>query len=228
MRLLLIEDDAKIAKSLLGMLAPEGFDVQWADNGLRGLELAMSGHFDVAIIDVMLPQMDGLTLIERLRRAHVNTPILILSARQSVDDRVAGLKTGGDDYLTKPFAFSELIARLHSLVRRAAGTPENTWLTVADMTMDVLRREVKRGSRRIDLQPREFALLEYLMRNAGRVVSKSMIVSHVWDYNFDPMTNVVEARVCRLREKVDHENEPRLIHTIRGAGYVLREDSPSA
>jgi DNA-binding response OmpR family regulator len=171
----------------------------------------------------MLPGIDGLSLIEQIRKEKIKSPVLILSAKRSVDDRVQGLQTGGDDYLTKPFAFSELLARVQALIRRSTGTTEATKLGVADLEMNLVKREVARGGKRIDLTPREFALLEYLLRNAERVVSRTMIMEHVWDYNFDPMTNVVEARMCKLREKIDGESEKKLIHTIRGFGYVVRE-----
>jgi DNA-binding response OmpR family regulator len=189
---------------------------------VAGLDLAVSEPYDVAIVDVMLPKRDGLSLIEALRAEGLATPVLILSARRSVDDRVRGLQTGGDDYLTKPFAFSELLARVQALVRRAARTADPTTLSVDDLIVDLLSRKVTRGGVAIDLRPREFALLEYLMRNAGKVVSKTMILSHVWDYNFDPQTNIVDVLVSRLREKIDKPFEKKLLHTVRGVGYVLR------
>src|SRR5467141_1550157 len=170
----------------------------------------------------MLPKRDGLSLIEELRRRGVATPVLILSARRSVDDRVRGLQAGGDDYLTKPFAFAELLARVQALVRRATRTPEPTTLTAADLSLDLLSRKVTRAGTTIDLRPREFALLEYLMRNAGRVISKTMILSHVWEYNFDPQTNIVDVLVSRLRDKIDKPFETKRLHTVRGVGYVLR------
>jgi len=170
----------------------------------------------------MLPKRDGLSLIDELRRRGVSIPVLILSARRSVDDRVRGLQAGGDDYLTKPFAFSELVARVQALVRRATRSPDPTTLAVGDIALDLLSRRVTRADTLLDLRPREFALLEYLMRNAGRVVSKTMILSHVWDYNFDPQTNVVDVLVSRLREKIDRPFEKKLLHTVRGVGYVLR------
>jgi two-component system OmpR family response regulator len=225
MRLLVVEDDRSIAESLQQGLGDAGFVVEHAADGLEGLNLATMRTYSVMIIDLMLPRLDGLSLIERLRRLGINIPVIILSAKQSVDDRVRALQAGGDDYLTKPFAFSELVARIHSLVRRSAGTPESTRLTVGPLMLDVLRREVKIDGHRVELQPREFALLEYLMRHAGTVVSRAMIMKNVWDYNFDPETNVVESRVCRLREKMDKVAPLNLIHTIRGVGYVLREDS---
>lgn len=205
-------------------LKEAGFAVDLAIDGEDGLHQALTAPYDAAIIDIMLPKLDGLQLIEELRRQNINTPVLILSAKRSVDDRVRGLQKGGDDYLTKPFAFSELLARVQALIRRASGTVEPTSLMVGDLSMDLLSRKVLRSGRQFDLQPREFALLEYLMRNAGRVVSKTMIMEHVWDYAFDPATNVVEARICRLRDKVDRGSDKKLIHTIRGVGYVLRED----
>jgi len=173
----------------------------------------------------MLPKLDGLTLIEELRRQKKNTPVLILSAKRSVDDRIRGLQQGGDDYLTKPFAFAELLARLQALIRRATGKTEPSTLEMGDLFMDLLSREVGRAGHKIDLQPLEFSLLEYLMRNAGKVVSKTMIMEHVWDFNFDPHTNVVEVRICKLRDKIDKGFASRLIHTVYGVGYVLREDS---
>jgi two-component system OmpR family response regulator len=183
--------------------------------------LAVTESYDVAVMDIMLPKRDGLALIEALRRRKINMPVLILSAKRSVDDRVRGLQRGGDDYLTKPFAFVELLARVQALVRRASGAVEPTGLTVGDLSVDLLTREVSRGGERINLQPREFSLLEYLMRNAGRVVSKTMILEHVWDYHFDPQTNVVDVLICRLRNKVDRDGSERRIQTIRGVGYVL-------
>ena len=223
MRILLVEDDLKIASFVLKGLKESGFAVDHAPDGEEGLYLALNEPYDAAIIDIMLPKLDGLSLIEELRRQKVNTPVIILSAKRSVDDRVDGLQKGGDDYLTKPFAFSELLARVQALIRRSTGASEPTGLAVGDLSMNLLTREVIRGGKKIDLQPSEFALLEYLMRNAGKVVSKTMIMEHVWDYNFDPQTNVVEARICRLREKIDKDFGVKLIQTIRGAGYVLKE-----
>ncbi len=224
MRLLVVEDDATIADFLVKGLAEAGFAVDHATTGNEGLRLALSEPYDAAVMDLMLPGPDGLTVIEELRRRHVRTPVLILSARRSVDDRVRGLQAGGDDYLTKPFAFSELLARIQALLRRATGAAEPTRLAVGDLTLDLLTRRVERAGRRIELRPREFTLLEYLMRNAGRVVSKASILSHVWDYSFDPRTNVVDVLVFRLREKIDNEFDTKLLHTIRGVGYVLKVD----
>jgi two-component system OmpR family response regulator len=222
MRALLVEDDASIAGFVCRGLKEAGFAVDEASDGDAGLDLASGEPYDVAIVDLMLPRRDGLSLIEELRRRGVSTPVLILSARRSVDDRVRGLQSGGDDYLTKPFAFAELLARVQALVRRATRTPEPTTLTVADLAVDLLSRRVTRAGALLDLRPREYALLEYLMRNAGRVVSKTMILSHVWDYSFDPQTNVVDVLVSRLREKIDRPFERKLLQTVRGVGYVLR------
>ena len=223
MRILLVEDDLKIASFILIGLKEAGFAVDHVEDGEDGLHLALLEPYDAAIIDVMLPKLDGLALIEKLRRKKVNTPIIILSAKRSVDDRVMGLQRGGDDYLTKPFSFSELLARVQALIRRASGRPEATTLTVGELYLNLLTREVTREGREIELPSKEFALLEYLMRNAGRVVSKTMIMEHVWNYDFVPLTNVVEARICLLRDKIDRDFEKKLIHTVRGAGYVLKE-----
>ncbi len=223
MRVLVVEDDKKIASFIVKGLKQAGFAVDHASDGEDGLHLALHESYDAAVIDIMLPKVDGLTLIEELRRKKINTPVIILSAKRSVDDRVKGLQTGGDDYLTKPFAFSELLARVQALIRRASGTAESTRLTFGDISMDIIKREVTRGDRKIILQPREYALLEYLMRNVGRVVSKTIIMEHVYDYNFDPQTNVVDVLVCRLRDKIDRDFEKKMIHTIRGVGYVLKE-----
>ena len=225
MRILLIEDDPGIASFIVKGLKQAGFVVEHAAEGRSGLHGLSTQPFDAAIVDLMLPEIDGLTLIDTVRRQGVTTPVLILSAKGSVDDRVRGLQTGGDDYLVKPFAFSELLARVQALIRRTTRTAQATTLVASDLTMDLLARKVVRSGTPIDLQPREFALLEYLLRNAGRVVSKTMIMEHVWDYNFDPETNVVEARVCRLRDKVDRSFPVKLIHTVRGVGYVLEEKS---
>jgi DNA-binding response OmpR family regulator len=222
MRLLLVEDDQEIASFIMKGLKQEGFAVDHAADGEDGLHLACHVPYDVAIVDIMLPKLDGLRLIETLRRQKINTPVLILSAKRSVDDRVRGLQIGGDDYLIKPFVFSELLARVNALIRRASGSPEPTSLTFGDLSMNLLKREVRRSGKRIDLQPREFALLEYLMRNQERVVSKTMILEHIWDYHFDPQTNVVDVLVSRLRSKVEKDFSEKIIHTIRGIGYVLK------
>jgi two-component system OmpR family response regulator len=223
MRILLVEDDSKIASFITKGLKAAGYATDHARDGEEGLHLALAEPYDTAIVDIMLPKLDGLTLIERMRKEKVNTPVIILSAKGSIDDRVKGLQTGGDDYLTKPFGFSELLARIQALIRRAGGLSEPTRLSVGDLSINLLTREVMRGKNRIDLQPLEFSLLEYLMRNVGRVVSKTMIMEHVWSYNFDPQTNVVEARICRLRDKIDRDFDKKLIQTVRGVGYVLRE-----
>jgi DNA-binding response OmpR family regulator len=212
-----------IASFVIKGLKEAGYTVDHTVNGEDGLHCALTEAYDAAIIDVMLPKLDGLLLISEIRKKGKNTPVIILSAKRSVEDRIKGLQTGSDDYLTKPFSFSELLARLQALIRRANGVSEATRLTVADLTVDLLAREVTRSGHRIDLQPREFSLLEYLMRNTGRVVSKTMIMEHVWDYNFDPQTNVVEARMSKLRDKVDRDYVHKLIQTIRGAGYVIKE-----
>jgi len=225
MRILLVEDDDKIASFIVKGFKAEGFAVDHAADGEDGLHLALTEPYDAAIIDLMLPKLDGLSLIEQMRREKIRTPVIILSARGSVDDRVKGLHTGGDDYLTKPFAFSELLARVQALIRRSTDVSEPTKLMVADVTVNIVTREVVRAGKTIELQPLEFSLLEYLMRNAGRVVSKTMIMEHVWDYYFDPQTNVVESRIYKLREKIDKGFSNKLIHTVRGVGYVLKEKS---
>jgi len=222
MRLLLVEDDLKIASFILTGLKEAGFAIDHATDGEDGLHMALIIPYDAAIIDIMLPKLDGLTLISKLRNQGNNTPVIILSAKRSVDDRVIGLQKGGDDYLTKPFSLPELLARVQALIRRATGAKETTRLEVGDLSMDLLKREVLRAGEKIELQPKEFSLLEYLMRNEGRVVSKTMVMQHVWDYDFVPMTNVVEARICILREKIDKDFSKKLIYTIRGAGYVLK------
>jgi two-component system OmpR family response regulator len=224
-KVLLIEDDRRAASFIIKGLSQAGCVVNHAADGDEGLHFALSGGFDVAVVDIMLPLRDGLSVIAEMRHRRVLTPVLVLSAKREVDDRVRGLQTGGDDYLTKPFAFSELLARLQALVRRASAIAEPTRLRVGELSLDIVARKVRRDGRDIDLQPREFMLLEYLMRNTGRVVSKTMIQEHVWDYNFDPRTNVVEARICRLRDKIDRPFGHPLIHTIRGVGYVLEDRS---
>ena len=222
MRILLVEDDVKIASFVTKGLKQAGYAVDHAKDGEEGLHLALTEPYDAAIIDIMLPKLDGLSIIERMRREKIDKPVIILSAMRTVDDRVKGLQTGGDDYLTKPFSFSELLARVQGLIRRASRGVDSARLKVGDLSVDIVTREVRRGEAKIDLQPREFSLLEYLMRNAGRVVSKTMILEHVWDYSFDPQTNVVDVLVSRLRNKVDRDYEKKMIHTIRGVGYVLK------
>jgi len=220
MRILVVEDDKKIASFVVNGLKQSGYAVDHSSDGEDGLFRAQTIPYDATIVDLMLPKLDGLGLIQQARAHGVRTPVLILSAKASVDDRVKGLQAGGDDYLTKPFAFSELLARIQALIRRATQTPEPTRLTVGDLTLDLLTRQVKRGSDKIELQPREFALLEYLMRHANRPVTKTMILEHIFDYSFDPQTNVVDVLVHRLRSKLDKDRA--MIHTIRGVGYVLR------
>lgn len=220
MRILIVEDDDTTAAFVARGFEQAGFVVDRAADGPAGLALALSGSHDLAVVDLMLPGCDGLTVIAGLRKAGRTLPVIVLSARGTVEDRVRGLEGGADDYLVKPFAFTELLARVQALVRRAHAVAEPTTLTVGDLTLDLLRRSVTRAGQSIELQPREFALLEYLVRNAGRVVSKTMIVEHVWDFSFDPGTNVVEARICRLRDKVDRSFRGKLIHTVRGVGYV--------
>lgn len=224
MKVLVVEDDKVIRTFIEQGLKREGFVVETAENGVEGFHLASTEEFDAAVVDIMLPKLDGLELVESLRKQNNKTPVLMLSAKNSVDDRVNGLYAGGDDYLTKPFAFAELLARLQALVRRATLVSEPTTLTVGELTMDLIRRIVTRGNKKIELQPREFALLEYLMRNKGRVVSKTMIMERVWGYNFDPQTNVVESRMSRLRDKIDRNSDAPLIKTVRGAGYVITEE----
>ena len=222
MRVLLVEDDPTIAAFVAKGLREAGFAVDEAADGETGLTLAREQKFDAAIVDVMLPRLDGLSLIDALRGRGIRTPVLILSAKRSVDDRVRGLQAGGDDYLTKPFAFAELLARVQALIRRSTGAAEPTTLGAGDLTLDLLTREVRRDGQPIELRPREYALLEYLLRHAGKVLTKTMILSHVWGYNFDPNTNVVDVLVSRLREKIDRSFDQKLIHTVRGVGYVLK------
>lgn len=223
MRILVIEDDHKISSFIVKGLTESGFAVDTTDNGNDGLFMLLSEDYDAAIVDIMIPGIDGLSVIEQMRLEDKSTPVLILSAKRSIDDRVRGLQKGGDDYLTKPFAFSELLARIHALIRRSSNTTNPTSLKVGDISVDVFKREVKRKDKKINLQPKEFSLLEYLMRNEGRVVTKTLIMEHVYDYNFDPQTNVVDVLVCRLRNKIDKEYEDKMIHTIRGVGYVIKE-----
>ena len=220
MRILVVEDDKKIASFIVNGLKQSGYAVDHDEDGEEGLIRAQTVAYDAAVVDVMLPKLDGLSLVQQLRAKGVRVPVLILSAKAAVDDRVRGLQAGGDDYLTKPFAFSELLARIQALIRRASQAPEPTRLAVGDLTLDLLSREVQRAGERIELQPREFALLEYLMRHANRPVTKTMILEHIFDYSFDPQTNVVDVLVHRLRSKVDKQRA--MLHTIRGVGYVLR------
>ena len=220
MRILVVEDDEKIASFVVKGLKQSGFAVDHASDGDLALSLLRTTSFDAAIVDIMLPKLDGLSLVQRLRADNSRLPVLFLSAKAGVEDRVRGLQAGGDDYVVKPFAFSELLARVQALIRRSTQVGEPTRLTVGDITMDLATREVRRGTELLELQPREFSLLEYLMRNAGRTVTKTMILEHVYDYSFDPQTNVIDVLVHRLRAKLDPDHER--LHTIRGVGYVLR------
>ena len=218
-RLLVVEDDAKIASFVVKGLKQEGYAVDHAPDGDTGLALATTTPYDAAVVDVMLPGLDGLSLVKRLRLTLPHLPVLFLSARSSVEDRVRGLQAGGDDYLTKPFAFAELSARVQALLRRSTRAPETTRLTVGDVMLDLVTRVVTVGTESIELQPREFALLAYLMRHPDRPVTKTMILEHVWDYSFDPQTNVVDVLVSRLRSKIDPDKSR--IETVRGVGYVI-------
>jgi two-component system OmpR family response regulator len=227
MRILLVEDDPTVAGFVVKGLKEAGHVVEHSDNGRDGLFLAASETFDAIILDRMLPGgIDGIRLLETLRSQNNATPVLLLSALSQVDDRVAGLKAGGDDYLTKPFAFSELLARVDALTRRGKTDGPQTKLLVGDLEMDLLSRMVRRNGAKIDLQPREFRLLEYLMRHAGQVVTRTMLLEGVWDYHFDPQTNVIDVHVSRLRQKIDKPYPTPLIHTIRNAGYMLRPEGP--
>jgi two-component system, OmpR family, response regulator len=219
-RILVVEDDEKIASFVVRGLKQAGYAVDHSADGERALALASTVAYDAAVVDLMLPRLDGLSLIQQLRAKRIQLPVLILSARSSVDDRVRGLQAGGDDYLSKPFAFSELLARVQALIRRATQTVEPTRLQVGEISLDLISREVRRGNEKIELQPREFALLEYLMRHPNRPVTKTMILEHIFDFSFDPQTNVVDVLVHRLRSKVDPAKTS--IHTLRGVGYVLR------
>jgi two-component system OmpR family response regulator len=224
MRILVVEDDRTLAEFVVNGLREAGYSVDVAHDGRRGLDLAAANRPDLAVVDVMLPELNGFGLIEALRHRGLRFPVLILSARRSVDDRVRGLQIGGDDYLVKPFAFPELLARVQALLRRGGETSEPTQLQVEDLTIDLLSRRVSRAGRTLDLRPREYALLEYLARHAGQVVSKTMILSRIWNYEFDPRTNVVDVLVHRLREKLDGGIDRKLLVTRRGMGYVLGGD----
>lgn len=221
MKILLVEDDERTAAFIIKGLKQAGYVVEHAPDGETGLLLAKTEEYATAVVDIMLPSLDGLSMVDQLRRAKVLTPVIFLSAKGTVNDRIKGLQSGGDDYLPKPFAFSELLARIQALMRRASAIAEPTSLTVEDLSLDILRRKVWRAGKEIELQAKEFALLEYLMRNKGRVVSKIMIIENVWDYSFDPQTNIVESRICKLRDKVDRGFERTLIHTLRGIGYKV-------
>ncbi len=222
MRILVIEDDAKIASFLEKGLKEAGFTVDCRGDGQAGLELALSVSYDAAIVDLMLPKLDGLAVIETMRAENVNTPVLILSARQSVDDRILGLQRGGDDYMVKPFSFSELLARVQALIRRDKKSTQPMLLRVGDLEMDLLKHEIYRAGEKIELPAKEYGLLEYMMRHSGIVLSKTAILERVYDYAFDPQTNVVDVLVCRLRNKIDKDFEDKMIHTVRGMGYVLK------
>jgi two-component system, OmpR family, response regulator len=222
MRILLVEDDPKIASFVENGLMEAGFGIDRAADGQQALHMALTVSYDAAVVDIMLPKRDGLSLVTALRQRGIDTPILILSARQTVDDRIAGLQRGADDYMVKPFVFAELLARVQALVRRSCKAAEVNQITCGDLEVDLFSREVRRCGQSIDLQPKEFVLLEYLLRNRGRTVSKTMIIEHVWDFHFDPQTNVVDVLICRLRNKIDKDFSRKLIHTIRGIGYVLK------
>jgi len=222
MRILVIEDDHETLDYIAKGLDESGHVVDRSGDGKEGLFMALEGSYDALVVDRMLPSLDGLSIVQSLRGAGNSTPVLILSALGEVTDRVEGLQKGGDDYLTKPFAFSELVARLEALVRRGESEAVATKLQVGDLEMDVLARTVARGGRSIDLQPREFRLLEYLMRHSGQVVTRTMLLERVWDYHFDPQTNVIDVHISRLRRKIDRDFETPLLHTVRGAGYALR------
>lgn len=223
MRILVVEDDKKIASFVVNGFKQNGFAVDHCADGEQGLFYAQTTPYDAAVVDIMLPKLDGLSLVNQLRKEGKRLPVIFLSAKASVEDRVKGLQTGADDYLTKPFSFSELLARVQALIRRSTNSTEPTRLTVGDLSLDLLTREVTRGGKKIELQAREFSLLEMLMRNAGRVVTKTMILEHIWDYSFDPQTNVVDVLVHRLRSKIDKDFQQKLIHTYRGVGYALKQ-----
>ena len=221
MHVLIAEDDREIASFVEKGLVEAGFAVDLVADGVDAIRMAEVTAFDAVILDVMLPGIDGLEVLRRLRAQEVSVPILILSAKSSIDDRLEGFKAGTDDYLTKPFSFAELLMRVHALIRRSKGS-STAILSVGNLSMDLLSRTVSRGDESIELQPREYSLLEYLLQNAGNVVTKTMILEHVWDYHFDPQTNVVDVLIHRLRNKVDRDFDQKLIHTIRGVGYVLK------
>ena len=228
MRVLVIEDDDETARFVEKGLRESGWTVDRASDGPQGLSLAVSGPFDALVVDRMLPGLDGLSIVEALRRNDIRIPVLFLSARGSVEDRVAGLRAGGDDYLVKPFAFSELLARLEALTRRRGGEPVQTELRVGDLVLDLLGRGARRGTRELDLKPREWAILEFLARRAGQVVTRTMLLEGVWNYHFDPRTNVIDVHISRLRQKLDADGEKQLLDTVRGAGYRLRPDPGEA
>ena len=227
MKILVIEDDEKIASFIAKGLKENGYDVDMAADGLLGQSMAEQEQYDAVVADIMLPSKDGLKIVQDLRAKNISIPVIFLSAKSSVEDRIAGLQAGGDDYLGKPFAISELTARIQALIRRSTVVvqpSETTLLSHGDLKLNLLTREVYRGEKKIELQTREFTLLEYLLRNAGKCVTKTLILGHVWDYNFDPQTNVVDVLFCRLRNKIDKGFKTSLIHTIRGMGYVLKQE----
>jgi len=224
MRILLIEDDTKISSFIEKGLREAGFSVDVCSDGRSGLDQILTISYDAAVIDLMLPRLDGLSVIELMRAENVNTPVLILSAKQSVDDRIQGLQRGGDDYMVKPFSFSELLARIKALIRRDQKSVQPTFLRAGELEMDLLKHEVLRLGEKIELPAKEYSLLEYMMRNVGIVLSKTAILERVYDYSFDPQTNVVDVLVCRLRNKVDKDFPDKLIHTVRGVGYVLKSE----
>ncbi|RKX90998.1 MAG: DNA-binding response regulator [Spirochaetes bacterium] len=224
MKILVIEDDKGIQSFVYKGLKEAGYTVDTASDGEEGYALLAQEEYDAAVVDIMLPGMDGLTVIGKARSSGVKTPIIILSAKREVDDRIQGLQKGGDDYLTKPFSFSELLVRIQALIRRSGSSTPETVLTCGDLTLSIISREVKRAGEEIELQPKEFALLEYLLRNKGRVLSKTLIMEKIWRYDFDPQTNIVDVLVSRLRSKIDKGFEKKLLHTVRGVGYVIRED----
>jgi two-component system OmpR family response regulator len=225
MRILVVEDDREAAAYLTRGLKESGHIVDHAPDGQDGLHLAIGGSYDVAIVDRMMPRMDGLTMVRRMREEGNKTPVLFLSALGEVDDRVKGLRAGGDDYLAKPYAFAELLARVDALARRQGAEAVVTRLSVGDLELDLLSRTATRAGQKIDLQPREFLLLEYLMRHAGQVVTRTMLLENVWEYHFDPQTNVIDVHISRLRSKIDKGYVEPLLHTVRGAGYSLRAAS---
>lgn len=224
MKILLIEDDSQLVTFIEKGLRQAGFSVEIAMDGKTGLNMALEFDVDVAVIDIMLPLMDGFTVIQEIRKTRPGLPILVLSAKRSVEDRVRGLEIGSDDYLTKPFSFTELIARIRALMRRTGKHAESTRVEAADLSLDLLSRDVRKGKESIELLPKEFALLEYLVRNKGRVLTRTQILEQVWGYQFDPESNVVDVHICKLREKLNDTGERRLIRTIRGVGYILKEN----
>ncbi len=224
MRVLVVEDDKKIASFLQKGLQEAGFSVDVCHTGTEGLSFALTEPYEAAVIDIMLPGLDGLSLIEKLRSSNIDIPVLILSARQSVDDRIEGLQRGGDDYMIKPFSFNELLARIQALLRRGHKNVDSGVIHIGELQLDPIRHEIKRQNKKIDLPAKEYALLELMMRNPGRVLSKTSILERIYDYGFDPQTNVVDVLVCRLRNRIDKDYDKKYIHTVRGMGYVLRDE----